>query len=285
MIKINFSDISIRVIKSTFKTRFTLARACRRSPLMAKIVEKILFEGDHMLVIPRDNAVKSENVKLTDIQVGKEFQLPENDVVPSIVLKEIIKKSKNRVIMNSCICRVSSGCKDYPHDLGCIFLGRGAENISPKLGRRVSIEEALKHVEECQKAGLVHIIGRNKIDSLWLNTGPKEELLSICHCCPCCCLWKMTPELPVTLGRSINPMLGTKIQFKPELCIGCGNCTENVCFMELITMDGNKVKIDLEKCRSCGRCVETCKNGALTIEVDSDSIEKSIKRVQSLVDV
>ena len=114
-------------------------------------------------------------------------------MMPSQVLKEMIMKSRYHFIMDSCICRVSNDCKDYPQELGCLFLGKGAKRISPKLGKAVTAEEAMEHVNKCQEAGLVHIIGRNKIDSIWLNTGPKEELLSICNCCPCCCLWKMAP--------------------------------------------------------------------------------------------
>lgn len=239
-----------------------------------------------MMVIPRDNALKPDkNLKLTRIQVNKEIELLENEIIPSNVLREIITNSKNRFIMSFCICRVSTGCKDYPQDLGCIFLGHGAENISPKLGKMVSVEEALKHVDKCREAGLVHIIGRNKIDSVWLNTGPKEELLSICHCCPCCCLWKMTPKLPENLGRSINPMIGTRINFQNKLCTGCGKCAEdNVCFLELITIDDGKAKFDLEQCRTCGRCVEVCANNAITIDVDNDAIKRSIEKVKTLVD-
>ncbi|MDI6643764.1 MAG: 4Fe-4S binding protein [Methanobacteriaceae archaeon] len=239
-----------------------------------------------MMVIPRDNALKSvKNLKLDKIQVNKEIKLSENEIIPSKVLKEIITNSKNRFIMNFCICRVSTDCKDYPHDLGCIFLGKGTENISPKIGKMVSVEEALKHVDKCRDAGLVHIIGRNKIDSVWLNTGPKEELLSICHCCPCCCLWKMTPKLPENLGRSINPMIGARIEFNNKLCIGCGKCAKkNVCFMELITMDDGKAKIDLEQCRTCGQCVEVCANNAITLDVDNDAIKRSIEKVETLVD-
>ena len=287
ILKINFSDLSVRVIKLTFKSRFALARACRKFSPLAKVVEKILFEGDDMMVIPRDHALKSgQNLKLAKIEVNKEIKVSENEIIPSTILKEIITNSKNRLIMNSCICRVSTDCKDYPQDLGCLFLGKGAEKISPKLGKMVTVEEALEHVDKCREAGLVHIIGRNKIDSVWLNTGPKEELLSICHCCPCCCLWKMTPELPENLGRSINPMIGAKIKFNHKICIGCGKCAENnVCFMELITIDDGKAKIDLDQCRTCGRCVEVCTNNALTLNVDNNSIKRSIEKVKTLVDV
>jgi len=169
--------------------------------------------------------------------------------------------------------------------LGCLFLGKGAKNISPKLGRLVSRENALEHIRKCQEAGLVHIIGRNKIDSLWLNTGPKEELLTICHCCPCCCLWKMAPDLPEDLGRSIRPMVGVVLEFNRDLCTGCGNCMQGTCFVDALTLVDAKAEIDREKCRGCGRCAEVCSTGALSIKMGEDAVRRSVESLEPLVDV
>jgi hypothetical protein len=90
--------------------------------------------------------------------------------------------------MNTCLCRDAKQCKDYPIDLGCLFLGEAALGINPRLGRGVTKREALEHIRRCREAGLVHLIGRNKLDTVWLGVGPGDKLLTICHCCPCCCL-------------------------------------------------------------------------------------------------
>jgi ferredoxin len=282
MSRISFSDISVRVIKSTFNTRFVLARVCRKIPPLAGVVDKLLFEGDDILVIPRDVAVKST---VEEVQVNSNLKLPEETLLPSQVLKDMIDKSRYHLIMNTCICRVSNHCEDYPQDLGCLFLGRGVRKISPNLGRLVSKDEALEHVDKCQEAGLVHIIGRNKIDSVWLNTGPKEELLTICHCCPCCCLWKMAPDLPEDLGKSIRPMEGVFLYFEEKLCTGCGNCTQGSCFVDAVTLVDGKTVIDREKCRVCGRCVELCPAGAISITMSEDAVDRSVENLEPLVDV
>lgn len=279
MSKNTFSEFSVKLINLTFKSRFFMAKACRKVPPIAKVVDKLFFEGDDILVLPRDNTIKTE-----EIGINTDIEVPENTVLPSEVLKEMIRKSRYHFLMDSCICRVSNDCIDYPHKPGCLFLGRGSKRISTNLGREVSKEEALQYVDKCQEAGLVNIIGRNKIDSVWLNTGPKEELLSICGCCPCCCLWKMAPELPVSLAKSISPMVGVEINFNEELCTGCGKCS-NICFIEAISVSEGKAKIDLEICRCCGRCAEICSKGAFTIKIKHDAVERSIKRVEPLVDV
>jgi ferredoxin len=284
--KITFSDISIKVIKLTFKSRFTFAKVCRKIPLIAKVVDKLLFEKDDIQVLPRDSSIKSNNTVISEeITMNMDVEVPENIMLPSIVLKEMIMKSKYHFIMDSCICRVSSDCKDYPQKLGCLFLGKGSKRISPKLGKVVSSYEAIEHVDKCQERGLVHIIGRNKIDSVWLNTGPKEELLSICACCPCCCLWKMTPDLPKSIGKSFSKMEGVDLILDKTICIGCGKCTNDICFVEAISAENGKVNIDMIKCRCCGRCAEICSSGALMIQMGKNGVEHSIERVESLIDV
>ena len=286
MSKITFSDISVKVIKLTFNSRFTLAKVCRKIPIIANIVDKLFFEEDDIQVLPRDSSIKSNNTRISEeITVNTAIEVPENVMLPSIVLKEMIMKSKYHVIMDSCICRVSNDCTDYSQNLGCLFLGRGSTRISPKLGKAVSSYEAIEHVDKCQEAGLVHIIGRNKIDSVWLNTGPKEELLSICACCPCCCLWKMTPDLPEHIGKSFSKMEGVELNFDKTICVGCGDCMKDICFVEAISIENKKANIDMEKCRCCGRCAEICSSGALKIQMEKNGIKDSIERVESLIDV
>lgn len=282
---LDFSGISVKIIKLTFKSRFTLSRICRRFPPLTWLVDLLFFQGDDILVLPRDSTVSPE-IQVASVDINQKVPVSSDEtILPSQVLKEIILKSRYHVIMDQCICRVSSDCQDYPHHLGCLFLGKGATRISPKLGKRVSSTEAIKHVDKCQKVGLVHIIGRNKIDSVWLDTGPKEELLSICNCCPCCCLWKMTPHLPDKLAKSISPMIGVEIVFHEERCQGCGSCTGAICFVDAIRLIDKKAFRDPKKCRACARCAEICKSAAFTVEIKVDAIKHSIQRVEKLVDV
>ncbi|MCK9150684.1 4Fe-4S ferredoxin [Methanobacterium alcaliphilum] len=306
-----FADINVRIIKLTFKSRFLLARTCNKIPLLAKIVEKLFFEGDDIMVLPRDESLKSSsskifitlsdpiklnsqniNLKSVDSLVTKEVEINEkipfsreDIILPSEILKEMIKKSKYHFIMDSCICRVSNDCEDYPKELGCLFLGKGATRVSTNLGKLVSKEEALEYINTCQKAGLNHIIGRNKIDSVWLNTGPKEELLSICACCPCCCLWKMTPDLPKEIRKSFTPMIGAELLFNPDLCVGCGKCAKDRCFLDAVKIKNGKAEINQDICRCCGRCVESCIQGAINIKIKDDAFEESLAHVERLVDV
>jgi hypothetical protein len=56
--------------------------------------------------------------------------------------------------------------------LGCLFMGKAVLGINPALGRLVSKEEAHEHIRRCNEKGLFHLIGRNKLDTVWLGIGP-----------------------------------------------------------------------------------------------------------------
>lgn len=224
-----------------------------------------------MVYLPADQVV------LVNVSVDA----PGGMVLPSQIVEYFVHKANYHWIMDFCICRDTAKCKDYPHDLGCLFLGEAAMQINPLLGRKVTKKEALEHVQECRKAGLVHLIGRNKLDAVWLNVGPGNKLLTICNCCPCCCLWRMLPDLAPGISGKVTKMPGVTLTVT-DRCTGCGTC-EKVCFVHAITVDDRAVIT--EACRGCGRCVEVCPQKAIEISIQGDFIRESIDRIAQLVDV
>ena len=262
----------IRFIIKSFPRRFAIARLSK-IPGIRNIIDKAIFEGDDILFLPQDVA----------IDVDKSFDAPINMVLPSQVVEHFIDEAQCHWIMSWCICRKSSGCKHYPVGLGCLFLGEAASKIDPRLGRRVTKEEALEHVKKCRDAGLVQLIGRNKLDAVWLDVRPSEKLLTICNCCPCCCLWKILPHLHSKISSKVTKMPGVSVCVVGD-CKGCGTCVDN-CFVSAIEIVKGKAEIT-SACRGCGRCVTTCPENAIRLTIaGSDSIAESIVRVSSAVDV
>jgi len=261
------------LVRKAFPGRFLAARATRL-PVVGRMVDHWLFEGDDLVYLPQDQV----------IQVNEPVDVAGGMVVPSQVVDHFIKEANYHWIMNTCICRESAGCKDYPIDLGCLFLGEAALGINPQLGRRVTRDEALEHVRRCREAGLVHLIGRNKLDTVWLGVGPGRKLLTICNCCPCCCLWRVLPDLAPGIGAKVHRMPGVTVTVS-DLCVGCGTCTEGVCFVDASHLvDGRAVIGDA--CRGCGRCVDVCPQGAIEMAVDDEQVvEELIARISSSVDV
>ncbi|MGQ9683563.1 MAG: DUF362 domain-containing protein [Anaerolineae bacterium] len=262
----------VSLLKKTFPGRFLLARLTRL-PLAGALVERSLFAGDDLLYIPQDRVIAINH----DLGAGPQT------VLPSQVVEHFVRKARHHWIMNACICRESAGCRGYPHDLGCLFLGEAVQGINPRLGRLVSREEALSHVRRCAEAGLVHLIGRNKLDTVWLGIGPGERLLTICHCCPCCCLWRILPYLKGEIGATVARMPGVRVQVT-ERCTACGACTRDVCFVQAIRLEDKRAVIG-EACRGCGRCAAVCPQRAIEISYDGASAAATIARLSALVDV
>ncbi len=263
----------VKLLKKAFPNIKFIAKLTR-FPLLGKIIDKILFEDDEIIYLPQDKI----------ILVDQEVENQEDLVLPSQVLEYFIKKANYHWIMNFCICRASMKCQNYPINLGCLFLGEAVLGINPELGRLVSKEEALEHIKKCRDAGLVHMIGRNRLDKQWLGVNPGNKLLSICNCDPCCCLWRVSPILNPKIGRKVHKMHGVKV-YVTDKCIGCGTCTKNICFVNAISLINNRAKISQE-CRACGRCINVCPQNAIKLEIDDkEFIEKSIKLIDQIIDV
>ena len=267
----------VNLIKRTFPGRFHVARLTQ-VPGLGRLIDHGLFAGDDLIYLPKDNVVQSL------IQVDQPIERPADMVLPSQVVEHFIEQANYHWVMDFCICRSASHCRDYPIHLGCLFLGEAVLGINPQLGRRVTRAEALEHVRRCREAGLVHMIGRNKLDSVWLGVNPGHKLLTVCNCCPCCCLWKVIPRLSPSISRKVTGMPGVTVAVT-ERCVGCGACTQGVCFVEAIRLDGQCAVIG-EACRGCGRCVEACPVNAIELSIgDARFVEESIARLSPLVDV
>lgn len=263
----------VRLLRKVYPSRFLAARTTRL-PVLGRIIDHLLFDGDDLIYLPQDGV----------IPIHQPLDLPEEMVLPSQVAEHFIEQASVHWIMDTCICRQSEGCQDYPIDLGCLFLGEAALGINPELGRRVTKEEALEHVRRCREAGLVHLIGRNKLDTIWLGVGPGDRLLTICNCCPCCCLWGMLPHLAPQIGAKVTRMPGVSVSVNGH-CIGCGTCTQGICFVDAIGVtDGHAVISD--ECRGCGRCVAICPQQAIEMSIEQGQfVHEAIARISPLVDV
>jgi Pyruvate/2-oxoacid:ferredoxin oxidoreductase delta subunit len=164
--------------------------------------------------------------------------------------------------------------------LGCLFIGEAAKKIPKNLGKSVSKKDALNHIKKCREKGLVHLIGRDKLDETWLGVGSKIPLITVCNCCNCCCLWRMLPDLHNNLSSTVKKMPGVKLVVNDN-CTACKKCTEEVCFINAIKVKNGKAIISND-CLCCGRCVEVCPNNAIDLVIDDEKfIQKTIERVKS----
>lgn len=261
----------VNLLEKTFPNVKLIAKLTN-IPILGKLINSILFSGDDIIYLALDKVIPMDH----------SMGVYEEMVLPSQVLEYFVNEASFHWIMNFCICRDSMKCKDYPIDLGCLFLGKSVLEINPQLGRLVSKEEALEHLKKCKEAGLVHMIGRNRLDKQWLGVKEGRQLLSICNCCPCCCLWRISPVLSPDIGAKIKKMPGIFFVVNDN-CIACGTCTKGICFVDAIKIIDNKAHIS-ESCRGCGRCVDICPQNAIEVKFnDKFSIERVIDEISELV--
>lgn len=266
----------INFLKKHFSLRFAVAELTKW-PIIGPMMEHALFNGhktgDTLFYLPKDKVVINQNIADQ-----------ESFAVPSSVVTHFVEEAKYIFLMDHCVCREAADCQDYDHDLGCIFLGEAVLDINPKLGKLVDQETALAHIEKAREAGLLHLIGRDKIDAVWMGVTPSTKLMTICNCCPCCCLFKFLPNLAPKLQKKIERMPGVHVLVTDD-CIGCGRCTEDICFIDTIHLVDGKAIIG-EDCRGCGNCAEVCPEGAIKVVIErEDYIENAIDRLSKAVDV
>ncbi|MFC1474540.1 DUF362 domain-containing protein [bacterium] len=215
------------------------------------------------------------------IPVNQSVDNVEDVVLPSQIVRRLIEKSGRRVLMDKCICRAAGSCESYPADLGCIFMGQASRKISRGLGKPVSVDRALDHLDKCEAAGLVHLVGRFKFDAILLNATPHHKLLSICNCCECCCVFKNIPDLYAPIGETLKKLEGVEVTVGDE-CKGCGLCAGS-CFVRAITLDGDRAVIS-DACKGCGRCVTKCPTGSIKLTIEnSELVENTIKQFEDIV--
>ncbi|WP_458406055.1 DUF362 domain-containing protein [Methanobrevibacter sp.] len=273
MRRIRFAEISIFVVNRIFNWRFFISDLTRKSKIAKKVINKMLFEKDDVVIIPNT------------ITINQKVESEPTEFLPTDVMKEVIKQCDDIVIMDTCLCRTSNKCEDYPQDIGCIFLGPTSRKIPRTIGHTATVEEALAHIDKADAAGLSHLIGRNKIDSVWMNARPDEGLLTICHCCPCCCLWKVIPHLEEEISSKVTKLDGVNVKFHEEKCKKCLKCAkENVCMFDALTVKDRVVSINYDNCLGCGLCTHVCKFDALTIEYSDKSINNVINRMYNLIE-
>jgi len=184
-------------------------------------------------------------------------------------LKDSIKNA--RVIsVTDCICRKEAklngeGC-DYPIET-CLSFGVAAEYyIENGIGRKVSVDEAIRIIEEADKAGLVHAGANSK------------HLSNICNCCPCCCAsMKGITKKGLDKHKFMNAMFESIID--EEICIKCETCLER-CPVGAIEMNEYAV-VSRDKCLGCGLCATVCPEEAITLQLREDG-EEPFNRVMEM---
>jgi ferredoxin len=94
----------------------------------------------------------------------------------------------------------------------------------------------------------------------------------------------MLPDLSPQIGDKTMGMPGVTV-YAGDDCVGCGVCTQGVCFVDAIHLEGGRAVIG-DACRGCGRCVEACPQGAIKLAFEpGPAVDEAVRQLSSLVRV
>ncbi len=172
-----------------------------------------------------------------------------------------IMRSKPFIVVTDCICRKTAALID--HDCGkpmeaCFMFGSmGQYYLDRKMGREISLDEAIDILTKCREAGLV------------TQPATAQNPAGMCNCCGDCC------GVLRALNKHPRPseMVFSNHFAMVEMddCTGCETCLER-CQMNALRMnDEGLPSVDRDRCIGCGLCVTSCPTQALKLVSKSDS--------------
>ncbi len=238
--------------------------------LMEEVKEKVQADYDNFKTLfemgpPVDRTVPArtteEGRKIEIIPVDKRIETPEEFILPSQSVEEIIEKFDD-IAVGNCFCRqrrkmLGEPCADDAPAWNCFTFGKSARHTAAQgFARKVAREEARAIMKEAEEAGLVH-----KAFHPGSNVSRPET--SICNCCKDCCdtlkTWR-DGALPL-----INATYYVSV-IDGEACSGCGVCVER-CPMEAIALnDDESAEREEDFCFGCGVCARFCPEGAISLK-------------------
>lgn len=230
--------------------------------------------------------LSGRNFHITYLPVNERIDAPGSTPIPLKVLEKIVRASAYRVVIRRCTCRDGNQCSHHPVGLACLLLGQGAKEIDPAVGRHVSVDEAVEHTRRCVEDGLIPFVGRFKADNLIWGVRDRGRLLTVCFCCPCCCMiMNTTRYMPDATQNAIVKLKGLCIAVDPQRCKFCGTCTQN-CFMGALRISEEGIVRDEARCKGCGKCISVCPNGAVSAAVSDlpAAVADLEGRISSLID-
>ena len=219
----------------------------RLEPELAKLVEKLMREKMGY------NIQENGSGFLRTIPVSQSVD-PTLAVAPYEDVEQILR-SKDLIVVTECICRkaaamVSDGC-GKPREACFMFGSMGQYYLDRDMGRRVSADEALQIVRDCQAAGLV------------TQPASAQNPGGMCNCCGDCC------GVLASMREHPRPaeivFTNHYARLDRDECNSCGECFD-LCQMDALTLaaDG-KAELAVHRCIGCGLCVIACSTGALSL--------------------
>ncbi|MFX0036848.1 MAG: ATP-binding protein [Candidatus Hermodarchaeota archaeon] len=220
-----------------------------------------------------DNSVSGKEI---EISINEEINVPEEKLIPTQKIEEILKKSDD-IAVGHCFCRhhkdlLGNSCKTTELRENCFTLGKSARYcVEQGFARKISREEALKILKDSEKDGLVHKIFHP-------NSDLAREESSFCNCCKCCCGTLEWWRMGVTALINWTNFLA---RVDEGLCTGCETCIKK-CPVDAINLNNDiKAEINKTRCIGCGICAHFCPEGAISLLEGMRKVYEAVPRLRN----
>ncbi len=184
-------------------------------------------------------------------------------VAPYDQLREMVA-AQEMIALTPCACRVSNQkvgkeC-GHPTETELTFGFVAEWRVDNGFGRKISGEEALRVMDEAERAGM-----------LLAPTNTKEPI-GMCMCAACCCHWLQGLRLHERPADHVQSSFRAVVD--PDSCTACGTCQER-CHMDALQEKDSAMEVEEARCIGCGLCVPACPEGALSLVEREDRKEPS----------
>lgn len=218
-------------------------------------------------VLPVEETITGRDVR-GEIMVDAVVPDP-RAILPIDQVTEMIKKQPLMVVAD-CYCRkakqiLDKGC-EHPLET-CFYFNELAElQLNAGRARKVTFEEALEILKECERQGLVHNVNN-----------AQGKIHSLCNCCACSCGVIKSVQRGETNAGASSRFVAV---YAEEICVQCGICA-GVCPTKALSFTESQLKFNQDKCIGCGLCVSHCPEGALHMapREKSPDIPESVEKM------
>jgi len=143
-------------------------------------------------------------------------------------------------------------------------------DTAPNAQRLTTVGEY--NVETSEVSETSEVVGTGiifDIQRFSIHDGPGIRTTVFFKGCSLRCFWCHNPE-----GLRPRP----EIQFRPDRCIGCGECVA-VCPQGAQAIENGTRVYRRERCQACGQCVETCYADALVLVGQEMTVEQVMAEI------
>jgi ferredoxin len=183
------------------------------------------------------------------------------DLQPWENMRSILNMA-DKIALTHCACAMRTRKTTFPmHSTEvCFMLNKDADySVESGAGRFITGDEGVKVIENCEDAGVAHIV---------YNARAVVSLL--CNCRPDVCIsFKLLRRFKDEEQKWFLPSRYRSF-IDEKLCDGCGVCV-NGCLFGAIGMredgkGGKKAVVDAEKCMGAGNCAVKCPRQAIELK-------------------